>query len=460
MSVESSWTQVVNQLMYQTARYFFQPHALPRRPRILTSQEIDAVSAVSQSTGLSITDTVSDLERKLLRLQEKQPTVESNYDELQNELQKVDNDTQQTEMLINDKRALLKSEQAIIKKHKEDVDIISLDLQNNQDAAKLQKLGSELQGSTFNQICPVCQQHVQDSLLVAHSYTATMTIDENIAHLKAQQSMLLFSIDSHTKNVRAIQGSIDELTAILFGLQRLGKSIRNDIYSLGNEVSETVVRKRIENENMISSLRELTVNIEEAKEELTNLSEEWRALLRNKDNLPKKQFSANDIKKRNDLCKFFVANLSEFGYKSYSNIASIRLSEDTYMPMIEEFDMRFDSSASDNIRVIWSYTIALLQDSLLNKGNHPGIIIFDEPDQHSIVIDDMKSLFNKIIELQTDWQVIVGITVRDVDTASAIEALDPSKYRRIIIDDKAFMPVQYEEDSVPDTEQPNTEPEQ
>ena len=53
--------------------------------------------------------------------------------------------------------------------------------------------------------------------------------------------------------------------------------------------------------------------------------------------------------------------------------------------------MKFDSSASDNIRGIWAYTVALLQVSMSKGGNHPGVLIFDEPVQHSIVPNDMKN---------------------------------------------------------------------
>lgn len=67
----------------------------------------------------------------------------------------------------------------------------------------------------------------------------------------------------------------------------------------------------------------------------------------------------------------------------------IKLSEESYLPIIEEFDMKFDSSASDNIRAIWAYTIALMQTSIEKEGNHPGVIIFDEPNQHSIIPEDM-----------------------------------------------------------------------
>ncbi len=59
----------------------------------------------------------------------------------------------------------------------------------------------------------------------------------------------------------------------------------------------------------------------------------------------------------------FVANLKDFKYTSISNIGAIEISRDNYMPVIDRFDMKFDSSASDNIRAIWSYTLALLQTS-------------------------------------------------------------------------------------------------
>lgn len=78
---------------------------------------------------------------------------------------------------------------------------------------------------------------------------------------------------------------------------------------------------------------------------------------------------------------------------------AIQISEESYLPVIEEFDMKFDSSASDNIRAIWAYTIALMQTSMEKKGNHPGVIIFDEPNQHSIIPEDMEEFFNSLLDL-------------------------------------------------------------
>ena len=51
--------------------------------------------------------------------------------------------------------------------------------------------------------------------------------------------------------------------------------------------------------------------------------------------------------------------MKDFKYTSISNIGAIEISRDNYMPVIDRFDMKFDSSASDNIRAIWSYTLLL-----------------------------------------------------------------------------------------------------
>jgi hypothetical protein len=73
-------------------------------------------------------------------------------------------------------------------------------------------------------------------------------------------------------------------------------------------------------------------------------------------------------------------------------------------------------SASDNIRAIWAYTMALLQTSNEYAGNHPGLLIFDEPAQHSIGAYDTKAFFDSIIKLGNNCQVIIGIAINNADS--------------------------------------------
>ena len=120
------------------------------------------------------------------------------------------------------------------------------------------------------------------------------------------------------------------------------------------------------------------------------------------------------------------------------NLDLITISEESYLPLYEGFDMRFDSSASDGIRTIWAFTMALLQVSLELKGNHPRILLFDEPDQQSTMVTDMKEFFDSIIELGDNGQVLIAITLKDSDTKDVITGLQDSKRQLITIDNKAF----------------------
>lgn len=127
-----------------------------------------------------------------------------------------------------------------------------------------------------------------------------------------------------------------------------------------------------------------------------------------------------------------------FNYKSVSSYDSIQISRENYLPISEGFDMKFDSSASDNIRAIWSYTLALLKTSNEKNGNHPQIVIFDEPGQHSIVTNDMVSLFNEIIEMEGTKQVILGITLNDGEIKGAVESIDSEKIHVVDVGNHAF----------------------
>ena len=160
--------------------------------------------------------------------------------------------------------------------------------------------------------------------------------------------------------------------------------------------------------------------------------------MQGKRELPENKFSNSDIKKLNSLRKNFVANLEDYGYKSVIDKGEIGISEDNYLPVIENFDMKFDSSASDNIRGIWAYTVALLQVSMDMAGNHPTVLIFDEPVQHSIIPNDMEKFLDSIVQLGKNCQTIIGITVKDSDTQKIIDNLDENVYHFVEVQNKAF----------------------
>lgn len=83
-------------------------------------------------------------------------------------------------------------------------------------------------------------------------------------------------------------------------------------------------------------------------------------------------------------------------------------------------------------------SLALLQVSIEKGGNHPGIIIFDEPAQQSIVSEDMNSFILSATEIGSKSQIIMAITLNSHELIQIIDGLDAQKYHKLEILDKAF----------------------
>ena len=115
----------------------------------------------------------------------------------------------------------------------------------------------------------------------------------------------------------------------------------------------------------------------------------------------------------------------------------MKISEDTFLPTINGFDMRYDSSASDELRNIWAFTLALLNVSIANDGNHPRILIYDEPKQQSVVDESFKKLCEKLIN-HTDTQIIIGVTASDNGVKAVLSELEQDKITMINIGVRAF----------------------
>lgn len=393
---------------------------IPVSPRILSDDfKKQILVTIISDKDKTVSEYIDILESKKSALLSKKPKVVDNFEELQKQLESTEQSILDFERQCSDDRKKLLLEKNIISKLKSNLSAIQSDLRNNKDALKLQQLGSSFGSDLYSGKCPICGQEIKDSLLPIQNCDHIMSIDENIRHLESQEAMLKYALEGHQKEADDIETSLNYISGQIFQLRRLAKTIRNDLFSVDEDFSETIVAEKIKIENKIMSLRQLQDNIDAICLEFKKLSEQWREYLDEKKTLPKSHFSSKDLKKISLLEKYFKQYLEKFDYQSVKNYDGIQISMENYLPTSDGFDMKFDSSASDNIRAIWSYTIALLKTSLETQGNHPAIILFDEPAQHSIDADDVISLFDVINELPLNTQVIFGITLNDMTVRNA-----------------------------------------
>ena len=437
--ITHQWNLLISEISALCTHENCKVHNLSMKPCILDEQDIAKVCVtVIESGNPVIQDKLNELETRLLQLTQKTPKIVENFDELQAELDTTEKAIASLSNELATNRQALLIENDVISKLEANLQAISIDLQNNKDAQKLKKMGSDLDVSSFTGKCPVCGQAIQDSLLPIQNSTPLMSIEDNIHHLESQRAMVSFALTAHKKNRDTYDGNIQALSGRLFTLRRLAKSIRSDLYSVDDGLSETVVYERINIENRIQTLKQLINAVDSRLALLKELSGNWAKYVADKQTLPRTNFTDSDSHKVHVLETNFKHYLRAFNYKSVSSYDTIQISKENYLPTSEGFDMKFDSSASDNIRAIWAYTLALLRTSNEVGGNHPQIVMFDEPGQHSIVTHDMVSLFSEIIGMTGINQVILGITLNDAEICKAVEEIKKKNVCIIDVGEHAF----------------------
>lgn len=437
---KEQWRNLYGEMISLQSRNQCMVKNIPSTPEILSDKFIENIHIVrSVGENIGIDEWIEELQEEHDSLKTIKPKIVDNYDDLHKELEEAELDLSEFQDKQTELQENLRVEKRKIFELNQNLNIIKQDIVNNKDAKRLKDLGSDLQCRSFEGICPTCNQKIQDSLLPIHHQNNMMTIEQTIKHLNAQKEMLEFALEYHRNRNKDLDATLKDVRGKTGTLYRLAKSIRRDLYSIDDDLSETIIYKRMAIEHHISELVEFKNKIDDITKKFIELSEEWSDLLKEKANLPKLGFSEDDENKLKNFKNDFISNLRDFKYTSISNIGGIEISKDNYMPVIDKFDMKFDSSASDNIRAIWSYTLALLQTSKQYRGNHPGLIIFDEPTQHSIGADDAKAFFEKIVSLQGQCQIIIGITVNTEEIKSAIENMDDKDYKYIHIRNRAFV---------------------
>lgn len=414
--LENKWEQLVADFERNVFSESCEISNLPIHPRVLSENDLSRI-IVTVIGASSIEAEIHSLQTKYDGLRQLKPCIHDNFEALNTELIETQTQILDLENHIHEINSNLANYDIAINRLVADLALVNSDIRNNNDAARLQKFGSEATGGNIStNTCPVCKQHIQDTLLDVEVVSGFMSIEDNIRHLKEQKKMLEFTLGSR-KNSREklYREKLDSETRIQ-ALRRLAYTLRSDLFTtVDTETSESIMLKRIEISNRMERLSKLSDTVASLIEQLKGLSNQWNDYLDKRGHLPKKDISELDEEKITLLKKKFIYNLKRYHYSSLSNFDGIDISMDSsLLPTIDGFDMKFDSSASDGIRVIWAFTMALLQVSIEKDGNHPGIIIFDEPAQQSIVPEDMKSFIESVAELKKPFQIFTAITLNSI----------------------------------------------
>jgi len=226
--------------------------------------------------------------------------------------------------------------------------------------------------------------------------------------------MLLRQIAGLQEGIQGTDIRLTELTARVAAKHDILTAMRGDV-SVGATESKAIVRRQVQIEVEVEAIEKLQLKATEVLRRLAGIAKRMRENQLARKELPKDVYTETDFAQISIFQKQFRANASSFGYGS-ATISEIEISKDNLLPClahmelreilrtesekreIQKTDIKADSSASDFVRLIWSYLLALHQTSAMpsNPGNHPGILMLDEPGQHSMADDSQHALLKQL----------------------------------------------------------------
>jgi hypothetical protein len=434
-----SWIAVIDEMVRLARRAGGQVSGLPPRPtEDAASLERWTLTFFDKDEWVQVEELVTTLRAQVAALAKADiPTVGAAAEALTAQLEALGREVDR----VNRRRIEIHQARQL-----KDADIGSLerriallreDLHKNQDVQKLQRYAGRA-GKLTPDHCPTCEQSLVDALLSQEVLEAVMPIEDNIEYLRSQLNMFSDILNRE----RAEQRKLEDLAAVaaaeITDLYARVRTVRSDLLGPSGAPSAAAVEERVRTEARIRDLETLAAALGDTASRLHTLSAEFGELLKVLGELPSDKMSPTDRAKFSTLTSALRQLGRAFGFTTFSP-DELTIDEDSYRPQKEGYEIGFETSASDAIRLKWAYQLGLLELSRTYDTNHPGMLLLDEPRQQS----SSKVSFGQLLERAAghrhgNQQVIVS-TSEDFETIDPILArLDCKK---IIFEGYVLQPV-------------------
>lgn len=299
-------------------------------------------------------------------------------------------------------------------------------LRKYRDIEKLQQLGSQEKFNFSDENCPTCGQHLQGTLLSDSVERKALSIEENIKYLEKTQTVFESLSKSEKIKIEEKEALVRFSNSKVRDLRSELRAVQRSLMSPGDAKVREQIRKEVVLEKDIEALSSLLDFERNIKVTLNAILIDWRKANAELSRLPYDGFTSEDKRKLSKLNNSFKKNLKDFGYRS-TEIQDFDLSLNTYKPSLDGVDIGSEASASDNIRVIWSYLYSLLMLDVGKDGmntNHLGLLIMDEPRQQETKDVSFKTFIEKASETGSfDKQIIFGTSEKFEDLIKMIEGV-------------------------------------
>jgi len=358
-----------------------------RRLRGLSEKEIPRIKNVA----IELRDEVFNAERDLDRLEAQQLTLAR---EIRAESEQLEAINVRIEALQEDRR-----------KYK--------------DEQKLRRRGAPGNLRLISQTCPTCKQSLKDSLLPQDTAGEPMKLEDNLRFVEGQIGLFEELRKESTKLVATKRARLNALQRKVADQALVLRDRRRAFRGDAEAPSVAAIRERLLEEDRTRRLEGMSTRFEKLLADLASISALWRQNQGALKSVQQANLSEGDEKKLARIERSVIGQLREYNLKSFEP-EKIVISRENYRPTRDGVTLpsAVQMSASDSVRLIWAYLVALLELAREESTNHPGLLIFDEPQQQHMREISFAALLGRVAPSKAANQQVIIATSEDSDSLS------------------------------------------
>jgi hypothetical protein len=288
------------------------------------------------------------------------------------------------------------------------------DLQKNLDAQKLRNLGSTISESFAPDHCPTCTQPIADTLLAQRAGAAIMPVEQNIEYIRAQRGIFQRLSNQADAAITELDRQLTVATVEVNESSSRLRALRNDLVSASGAPSMAAMEERIRAEARLSALEDVLQRFEEQRSNLVTLTRQYAEILSARNELPADRLTEDDKAKLARMGELIREQANTYGFSTFPP-SELEISDENYRPQREGFEIGFEMSASDTIRLKWAYQLALLEVARECRTHHAGLVVFDEPQQQKTAKISFKKLLDRAVTARASGQQVIFATSEDRD---------------------------------------------
>lgn len=268
--------------------------------------------------------------------------------------------------------------------------------------ATLRNLGAELAPHALDDgDCPTCRQSLDG---IESIEGGSLPIDATRNALKADRDTVLSLLNEAQHRVQQFAARRNAWSHEIGEVRQKVRAIKTDLVASDGQPSAFDIQVALREEAEMTRLSEyqakLAEDLSEWSAKRTELVETARAIM----TTAAVGLSGEDARKVAAWSGYMNRLLAYFGFES-AVPDEVELDE-SMKPTIDGYDIGFQGSASDGIRLRWAYLLGLFAISTTISGsNHPGFLMFDEPGQQGVEQESLARFFQSAASL--DRQVFV-----------------------------------------------------